>query len=218
MPTATFVASIRQGLRYVVERDGLLRFIAAIAVFNSLIMAIATLLPIYVSDCLGEGPRWYGFLVAGLSAGAIVGSASAGLLKARGLALVSLFCGMGGVLALLGQTRIPEVALMLMVSAGAFAGAIGVTVLTILQRTTPADFRGRVLGLNVTMTRALTPIGILAAGIVADRTARNIPLIYAACGVLAAGTAVVLLASPRGRAFVAAGGSGEANLERPGSI
>lgn len=207
-----FVESTRQGLRYVVQREGLLRFIAAVSVFNCLIIAIAALLPIYVSDYLGGGARWYGFLVAGLSAGSMIGCVAASSVNRLGMArydrqarawvLVSLFGGMASALALLGQTRTHSIALALMVTAGAFAGLVGVTVLTILQRTTPEHLRGRVLGLNTTLTRALAPVGIVVAGIVADCTGRNIPIIYAACGALAAATAVLLLGSRPSRAFL----------------
>jgi len=42
---------------------------------------VIVLLPFYVEDTLGLASRWYGFLIAGVGAGAIVGYALAGVLN-----------------------------------------------------------------------------------------------------------------------------------------
>ena len=70
------------------------------------------------------------------------------------------------------------------VSGGA-TGIINNLEMTLLQRTTPVAFRGRVMGLLFTASEALAPLGMIAGGLAADLSGHNIQLIYAACGALA---------------------------------
>ena len=75
--------------------------------------------------------------------------------------------------------------------------------MSILQRRTPIEFRGRVIGLHATMTRALVPIAMVGGGAIADLTGRNVPLVYGVCGALALGAAVVLASKRSTRDFLA---------------
>ena len=84
------------------------------------------------------------------------------------------------------------------------AGIINVLVVSIVQRRASGEFRGRVIALQIMMTRVLVPIGMVGGGAIADLTGRNVPLVYAICGGTLALTSVVLLAArPTTRAFLA---------------
>ena len=63
--------------------------------------------------------------------------------------------------------------------------------------------RGRVFGLLRTVTEGLIPVATILAGIVADLTGRNIPLVYAGCGIALTCISLALAASPSCRAFLA---------------
>ena len=75
---------------------------------------------------------------------------------------------------------------------GGATGIINNLEMTLVQQTTPVEFRGRVMGLLFTASEALAPIGMITGGIAADLTGRNIPLIYAVCGRVALTTVVGL--------------------------
>jgi len=47
-------------------------------------MPVFVLLPFYVRNTLGAGAQWYGFLLAAVSVGAILGFVVAGILKLQG--------------------------------------------------------------------------------------------------------------------------------------
>jgi len=76
------------------------------------------------------------------------------------------------------------------------SGVINVLSMSIVQRRTSGEFRGRVIGLQTMMSRVLVPIGLVGGGVVADLTGRNVPLVYGICGALAV-TSVALFSSRR---------------------
>jgi MFS family permease len=74
--------------------------------------------------------------------------------------------------------------------------------MTILQITTPAEMRGRVLGLMGTISASLAPVASGLAGIIADALQHNIPLIYAFCGGMMTLISIAVVLSPRFRALI----------------
>jgi DHA3 family macrolide efflux protein-like MFS transporter len=185
---ASFLADLRAGLAYVWQKRGLLGFALAGAGYNFFIMPVLVLLPFYVHLYLKAGPEWYGFLLAGFSAGSIFGFLVAGAWKlsaaARGWSAMAMMLLAPFPVAAIGFIRSPVAALACAMVLGAMLGILNVNVITTIQATTPAEMRGRVLGLNTTFTSALMPLGMAAGGIAGDLTAKNVPLIYLSCGVL----------------------------------
>ena len=195
------------GFRYVRRQSGMLAFLLSIAVFNALLMPMSVLLPVYATEYLRADVRWYGFLLAAISAGAIAGCTAAGALRVDGASrrrlLVTALALLACTLIVMGQVRMRSIALPLAFATGALTGTINVLTLSILQRRTTGEFLGRVLGLYSTVTRAFVPIGLVAGGSIADLTGRNVPLVYAICGGFALATVLVLTLRPAARAYIA---------------
>jgi len=207
VPRLRLFGQAAEGFRYVASQRGMLRFLVCAAIFNALLMPITVLLPAFVTDYLHADARWYGFILAAISAGAMSGCVAVASRQWSGsirrTMLVLSFAVLAALLALLGQVTSAWVALAVVFATGAASGIVNVLVMSILQRRTPIEFRGRVIGLHATMTRALVPIAMVGGGAIADLTGRNVPLVYGVCGALALGAAVVLAAKRSTRDFLA---------------
>ena len=189
-------------------QPGMINFLIASAVFNALLMPITVLLPAYATTYLHADVRWFGFLLAAISAGALTGCTLAGTMRLSGpsrrVLMIAAYVALAVALGILGQIQSRWVALAIVFATGVLAGIINVLVVSIVQRRAAGEFRGRVMGLHATMIRVLVPIGMVGGGAIADLTGRNVPLVYAICGGTLALTSVILLAArPTTRAFLA---------------
>lgn len=186
---ASFRLEILEGLRFIRAQRGMLDVILAATLINFLLAPFGVLLPFYVEDFLGRTTDWFGFLLAAIGVGALLGYAVAGALRVtprvRSWLIVIPLTLVGLSFAALGLTRTPWVALGIMLLTGIETGLINVYLVTILQVTTPAEIRGRVFGVLATLAAGLMPIGMGLAGVVADLAGRNVPLIFLVCGVAA---------------------------------
>ena len=205
-PARSFFRETADGFHYVASQPGMIAFLVAIAVFNAMLMPVSVLLPVYASVYLGGGAQWYGFLLAAISAGAIAGCALAGAMRAsaaaRGRLLLAAFASLAIALIALGQIRSAWLSLAVIGATGVFAGIVNVLVTSILQRRTPPQLRGRVLGLHVTLTRALVPVAAIGGGAIADLTGRNVPLVFGICGALALASVALLVVRASTRAYL----------------
>lgn len=176
------------GFKYV-WRDRGLRYLLFTATFlNFFLSPIGVLLPFFVEDHLKATPDWFGFMLAALGIGSLVGYAVVGSLKLNGrqrsiLTIVILFLEVMG-FGFLGLASTPVMATIMTFTLGCAGGMVNINIVTIIQLTTPSEIRGRVFGLIGTIAGGLVPIGMGLAGVIADLTGRNIPLIYIACGVI----------------------------------
>lgn len=197
-----------EGFRHVRRTPGMWNVFFAIGFLNFFLVPVGLLLPFYVSEHLKSPTDWYGFMVAGLGAGAVVGSILAGVFgklsgaaKSRCVVLCLLLAS--AFLGLLGASQSRGLSLLLLVLAGVASGFINVTVVTVLQLRTPTEIRGRIFGLLNTLTTGLTPVAMGLAGVVADLTGRRITLIYAVCGGVTALLTIAVALSGNFRRFLA---------------
>jgi MFS family permease len=201
-----FAASIREGLAYVRRTPGLLNFIVRPAVYNFFSMALFVLMPFYVRLNLHAGAEWYGFLMAAISIGSIVGFLVAGLVRLAGAArmrfLVALIAVAPAPMAIAGFIHRPALGLAVGFALGVMLGLINVNLLTILQTTTPPELRGRVLGLWTSLVNGVMPIGVMLGGVAGDLTGKNIPLVFTTCGVLTLVITFAALSRPTTRQFL----------------
>lgn len=103
----------------------------------------------------------------------------------------------------LGWVLIPWVALLITLLGGLLSGFVLVNVTTLLQMTTSSEVRGRVFGLLGTIAGALSPLAMGLAGVIADLTGQNVPLIYIVCGITAAILALAVSGNPGFRRYLA---------------
>jgi DHA3 family macrolide efflux protein-like MFS transporter len=196
-----------EGFRYVAARPGMMTFLLTVAIFNALLMPMSILLPEYATASLRGDARWYGFLLAAISAGAIAGCAVVGAAKldgpSRRAALIASLAALAVALAVLGQIEVRWIGLAIVFATGVLTAIVNVLALSIIQRGTASEFRGRIVGLHAMLTRLLAPIALVGGGVVADMTGRNVPVVFGVCGALALLSAIPLMVRRTARAFLA---------------
>ncbi len=184
-----FRAEIVDGVRYARSTPGFFAFLLAAAGFNFFLMPMLVLLPIYIERYLHAGPEWYGFLLAAMSLGSLLGFLASGLLRlegrARGRWVVGLMLLAPTSFLALGLASNRPTALLATFLLGAMLAVINVQLLSILQATTPPELRGRILSLLTTISSGLIPIGMAVGGVAGDLSGKNVPLVYFICGLLA---------------------------------
>jgi len=194
------------GFRYVWDRPGLRATVLGSSLLNFFSAPIMVLFPFFVEDFLKVGPGWYGYLLAAHGGGSLIGFALAGALRLGGRSrsrwilagMLAQAVGFGA----LGFVRNPVLALGLSLADGVLVGFVGVSIIAILQVTTPSEFRGRVFGLVRSLAGAISPLGMGLAGVAADLLGKNIPLIYAFCGGMMTLTALWLMGNRNMRDFL----------------
>lgn len=205
-----FQRDLVEGFRYVRDREGMLGFMIGAAALNFFIMPIVVLLPFYVDLYLGAGAAWYGFLLAALSAGSIVGTIVAGSIpipsRARSVSIGGSMIGAALLMGALGSVHAPGPALAIVAAVGVLTGYINVLVATLVQASTPSAVRGRVTSVLVSLASGVTPLGLAIGGLLGDLTDKNVPLVYAVCGIAAAVSAAIAILRPSARAFLASAG------------
>jgi MFS family permease len=195
-----------QGFRYVWAAPGLKQLVFVSAFLNLFATPIILLLPFFVEDVLQVGLDWYGYLLASFGVGSLIGSLLAGFVrlpaKARGAIMIVFMVLESLASAVLGLAQGPLLAMLLTFTAGLMGGFIGVNIVTILQKRTPSEIRGRVFGFLSTLAGSVAPIGMGLGGVAADLLGHNIPLIYMVCGGIMAVLSVLTSLSSQFRGLV----------------
>jgi MFS transporter, DHA3 family, macrolide efflux protein len=195
-----FLTETADGFRYVWAQKGLRDVLLTAALLNFLAAPGLVLFPFYVDLYLGAEASWYGYLMAGLSVGVVVGFVGAGALRLTGRARVQ---GVLGSFILypfffgsLVFWRSPLPALVAVFLGGLTTGFVNVYLIALAQGSTPAELRGRVMAFLGLLTGGLMPLGMALGGFAGDLTNKNVPLVFGVCAVLAM-LNVLLLASRR---------------------
>lgn len=184
-----------EGLRHIGSRPGLSMLFAIMALLRFFTVPFSLLLPFYVENRLQVPSDWYGFLLAAIGLGALVGFVLAGALpieaEGRARAMISALAAVGLGLAGLGLVTSPALALLLLFMVGLADGFINVGLVTVLQIATAPELRGRVFGVLRTVSDALAPASLAVTGIVADLVHREVAGLFVVCGLVVVGGAIV---------------------------
>jgi MFS family permease len=202
-----FVHDTKEGLDYVWNEKGMRILFLAAALLHLLIAPMLLLLPFYVEDYLRQNASWYGYLLAAVGLGSVTGYIIAGAVSVRGkmqsrMITLSLLCA-SLLLGIVGFITQPFVVLGVVTLFGVAAGIFIVKTTTVIQLAANTEIRGRVFGLLGTLTSGLAPIGMGIAGVIADMANKNIPIIYATCGLLVLAMSIGLALSREAREFLA---------------
>ncbi len=126
-------------------------------------------LPTLLHDSLHQGASSYGFVLAGFSVGAIVGSLTAGGLGKIPYRLALSLVGFlieALLFILLPFMGNVGVGVLFMLGAGILNGILAVTTMSIIQGALPAHLMGRVMSLFAFANFGLYPISVAVAGVI----------------------------------------------------
>jgi len=203
----SFIRDTKEGLDYVWNEKGMRILFLAAALLHLAIAPMLLLLPFYVEDYLKQNASWYGYLLAAVGLGSVVGYLIAGSVNVRGRAQSNLIIlsllGASISLGIVGFITQPFTVLGIVTVIGLTAGIFIVKTTTVIQLAASSEIRGRVFGLLGTLTSGLAPIGMGIAGVIADMANKNIPIIYATCGLMVLAMSIGLALSKEAREFLA---------------
>ena len=201
-----FGRDMAEGVRYIWQRKGMRNLFLMATVLNFFMSPFAVLLPFYIEDHLHATSDWFGYFLAAIGGGAMIGFMLAGAVKVPGKHRALLILGLlfmdSLAIASLGLARNIVVAVAIGLFLGMLNAGVNINIVTILQITTPSEIRGRVFGFLGTIAGGLMPIGMGLAGVVADFANHNIPAILVGSGLLVAVTSLLVGISRETRAFL----------------
>ena len=160
---------------------------------------INTLIPVFNDEVLNNGPKGLGNLMAMYAVGAMLGTfllASLQNFQHKGQLLIGAAIASGFTLVAFGYTNWMPLSMFVLFLSGAAHMIYMATNNTLIQLTTPPEYRGRVLSLFF-LDHALTPLGALFAGFLAWQYGS--PFAFTVGGTIA--TSVVIMMAVRFRAL-----------------
>ncbi len=163
-------AAVTDGLRYV-KRNRLLQSTFVADLGAMIFGAPDALFPAMATNVFGGGARTYGLLQAAPGAGALVAAALSGWttrIKRRGMAVIWSIVVWGLAITGFGLTRSLRVALVCLAIAGAADAVSAVFRITIVQTTTPDEYRGRLSAIFVAVVRGGPRVGEFESGFAAS--------------------------------------------------
>lgn len=171
--TRTVLADLREGLRYVGARRGLVYALVISTSLNFIIAPAFSLMPLYVNKVFGGGAEMLALVEMSIGIGTIVGGVA---LAAWGGFKNKIATSMFGILVIgIGALIIgvaPAEFFWLLVAGGlVFGVAVSLAngpIFAVLQTIVTPEMQGRVFALIMTAALAITPLSLLIAGPLAD--------------------------------------------------
>jgi DHA3 family macrolide efflux protein-like MFS transporter len=190
---------VAEGIRYVRHWTGLCALLAAGVCFNALLQPALMLLPILVRRSLDGTALSLGGIQAafgtGIAAGGAVLGVWGGFRRRVGTVLLGL-AGLGACLLAAGVHPAGSAAWIAgcLFGCGAMMAVIHGALFAVIQSTVAPDMQGRVMSLTLSVVGVAVPIGMAAAGPLADRWEPE--YWFAAAGIACLGMAAAAAASP----------------------
>lgn len=158
---------------------------------NFLIILIPTFLVVYSASSFGSSAATFGFLVASVSLGGVVGALSVGRVRARRFAGISyavtfLGCGVAAALMVFGHSFPTAVA-----GAALFGWSVGfcnTVFLATMQAIVPNAVLGRVLSIDMVGSNVAIPAGLIVGGVLASAYGILFAFTLVAIGMLVLGS------------------------------
>lgn len=160
---------MKEGFRYIWNERRVMGLLVMLAVTSIFGMPSFVLLPIFARDILHTGPKGLGFLFAAAGVGAFIASLSLAFVKrARRQGLLIMSCGIlfGIAIFLFSFSRNHYLSMGLVALAALGLTASMAMTNSTLQILSPANMRGRVVGVYVMVFMGMMPFGSFWAGTV----------------------------------------------------
>lgn len=180
------LSRLREGLGYA-ARD---KFVRALLAGQALALLFFTLIVpievVYAKETLNTDDAGFGALLAAWGAGIVIGSAVFLVVKRRSPRAVVLMSTAAVGVAYLGMSATDEllVACLLSVLGGTGNGVQWVSVVTLLQETTPQDLQARISGLLESIGAAVPGLGFVLGGVLTALISPEATFFIAGCGVM----------------------------------
>ena len=162
---------IQEAVRYVGQHSPVMLIFALTMFHCMLTMSFDSMLPIFATDALGRGSGMFGSLLAGVGAGALVGTLALSFVR-NGSARGAIFFGMGLLSAVsmiwLGVATDPVTAVVAAVLVGGAQASFMALSSTFIQSVVPDAIRGRVMSLYVLLAAGTMAVMIFGNGALAD--------------------------------------------------
>ncbi len=189
------LGGLKEVIRYLRRNQALFALTLLALVFVPLGMPYQKLMPIFVRDALGEGPRLLGLLVGGASLGSAISGFAIAIIpdvypKGKAILLFSCLFGLG--LVFYAFMSDPIIALGIIFIVGVFSGLFLTVINALLLTAMPDDMRGRMMSLWG-MVWGLIPLTTLIGGTVAE--VWGISIVYVAGGACVAATCAFMVAT-----------------------
>ncbi len=169
--SASALAQMREGLRYVWRNGTVRTLISLVAVSNLFAFGYSSLMPAFAEDVLNEGPEGLGLMSAAVGVGALVGAlliASLNNFKRKGLLLTFGNLFFPTMILFFAFSRVLPVSLTLLACIGFGFMIQNATTNTLIQATVPDELRGRVMAVYMLVFNGFFPLGSLLAGSIAQ--------------------------------------------------
>lgn len=202
--SARFIAEFAEGWRELMHHRGLLDLTLAIAAVTVLYMPLNALFPLMTFEHFSGGAAEASYVELAFGAGMLAGSLALGVFLARfsGVRLVAgAIVGLGVLVAISGLLPVGAfwVFVALCVLMGVTAPLFGAPITAMFQTLIDPAKLGRVMSLYTTIAMLAAPVGLVAAGPIAERT--GVAAWFAVTGALIAVMGVVVWALPAVRAL-----------------
>jgi DHA3 family macrolide efflux protein-like MFS transporter len=169
----SFMADVREGLRYVASWPGLLAILVMATVINFLLTPTSALMPLLITKHFGLGALEFGLMDSAWGFGVIIGGLILGAwggFKRKVATSMMGIIGIGLGVTIVGLT--PANLYSLAVAGMAFAGIMNpITngpLFALIQSTVKPDMQGRVMSLVMSAATAMSPLSLMVAGPVSD--------------------------------------------------
>lgn len=162
---------IREAVRYVGQHRPLMLVFALTMFHCMLVMSFDSLFPIFATDALGRGSGTFGALLAGVGAGALVGTLLLSFVHngaARGATFLGTGVLSGAAMLWLAVASDPVTAVAAAVGVGAAQAAFMALSATFIQEVVSDALRGRVMSLYVLLAAGTMATMIFGNGALAD--------------------------------------------------
>lgn len=163
---------IKDGLLYIYKTPKLLKTVLIVFVMGVFAFNYNVLLPVFTKNVLHQTERTYGFLMAALGIGSLIGAVTVSFKSRKGpkhstLLLSSIIVSI--MLMLTGLSKLEYIAAISLAITGVFNIYFSTTANSTLQINAKDEYRGRVMSVYALVFAGSTPIGNLFSGTAADK-------------------------------------------------